>query len=140
MQPRPLTEAGADPARFTWAAAGAERGTLLFENCDIGQFDGVELVGHFAVGGVGWLIVTDCDCPYEETVFLHLLDAGLRPLERCTLGGAYTAGIVEGMDVIGPGRFRLLFPSSDTPQLITIEKRSSGLLGMATRWIHVSPG
>lgn len=135
-----MTESDADPWRFTLTNSGQEQGHLLYQGTDAGLFAGVELVAYFPVHGVGWLVVTDCDSPFEETVYLHLLAPDMTLIETRALGGAYTSGIVEGMERLGPNRFRILFPSREHPQLITIAPQTTGLLRKTTHWLHVTPG
>ena len=145
MQSRPFTEPGANPARFTFTPTTATDGILHHPDAQprtlartiARTIEGVDLVAHFPVGGIGWLIVTDCDCPFEEIVYLHLLGPTLRPLETTTLGGAYTPGIVGGMERLEPRRFRILFPSLDQPQIVTIEPRRRGLL-RRTIWFTIT--
>ena len=140
MQNRPFTDDSVAKDLFVFTPSDGEKGALRYDGSDVGMFAGVELVAYFAVDGVGWLVVTDCDCPFEEMVFLHLLKTDMSLIEMRSLGGAYTAGIVEGMERLGPAEFRLLFPSKEQAQFIAVAPRRRGLLGLATGWLHVTPG
>ena len=139
MQPRPITDDNGGSASFAFKQADDEQGILSFDGAEVGALAGVELVGYFVVPEAGWLVVTDCDCPFEEMVHLHLLGADLRVVESRALGGAYTPGIVEGMKRLAPARFRLLFPSRNHEHLITVERRVRRFFGRSKRWLHVTP-
>lgn len=139
MQPRPITEPGANPARFTFTPTTETQGTLHHPGAPPRTIEGAQLVAHFPVEGIGWLVVTDCDCPFEEIVYLHLLGPALEPIDTATLGAAYTPGIVDGMERLAPTRFRILFPSADQPQLVTIGPRRRGLLRLTKTWFTITP-
>ncbi len=49
------------------------------------KLEGVSLVDQYETDG-GYLIFTDCDCPYEELTFVTLLDKGFKPLHSKMLG------------------------------------------------------
>jgi hypothetical protein len=49
------------------------------------KLEGVSLVDQYETDG-GYLIFTDCDCPYEELTFVTLLDQGFKPLHSKMLG------------------------------------------------------
>ena len=49
------------------------------------RLEGVRLVDQYEMNG-GYLIFTDCDCPYEELTFVTLLDKGFKPLHSKMLG------------------------------------------------------
>lgn len=138
MQTRPVTETGADAARFRLGGpAGLERRRLLYEGRDVGSVAGEDLVAHFRVAGAGWLIVTDCDCPYEEMVYFHLLGGDFRRIETRHLGGIYAPGIVDDVRQEGPNRFSLTFPDAAVRQRITVEPRRAGWLRLCRRWVHI---
>jgi hypothetical protein len=140
MQPRPVTEDGANPARFTLAGpVDAATRRLLHEGREVGSVEGVDLVAHFRVDGIGWLIITDCDCPFEEMVFLHLFGDDLKPIETQTIGGMYVAGIVDDLEKRGPHCFALTFPDRQHRQMIVVEPRATGVIRKTTQWLHVMP-
>ena len=138
MQNRPIADTGADPGRFALVPLNDQQGRLLFDGAEAGTVAGLELVAYFEIAAVGWLVVTDCDCPFEELVYLHLLDGNLRPIQSHSLGGAYAPGIVEGMERLGPARFHLLFPSRDHGHMILVERRMQGLFRKTANWLHVT--
>jgi len=49
------------------------------------KLEGVCLVDQYETDG-GYLIFTDCDCPYEELTFVTLLAPGFKPLHSKMLG------------------------------------------------------
>ncbi|MBI2732188.1 MAG: hypothetical protein HYX44_02400 [Aquabacterium sp.] len=49
------------------------------------KLEGVSLVDQYETES-GYLIFTDCDCPYEELTFVTLLDKGFKPLHSKMLG------------------------------------------------------
>ena len=49
------------------------------------RLEGVRLVDQYEMNG-GYLIFTDCDCPYEELTFVTLLDKGFKPVHSKMLG------------------------------------------------------
>ena len=49
------------------------------------KLEGVRLVDQYETDG-GYLIFTDCDCPYEELTFVTLLNKDFKPLHSKMLG------------------------------------------------------
>jgi hypothetical protein len=49
------------------------------------KLEGVSLVDQYETES-GYLIFTDCDCPYEELTFVTLVDKGFKPLHSKMLG------------------------------------------------------
>ncbi|MEY4766514.1 MAG: hypothetical protein RI907_3187, partial [Pseudomonadota bacterium] len=49
------------------------------------KLEGVSLVDQYETDD-GYLIFTDCDCPYEELTFVTLLNKDFKPLHRKMLG------------------------------------------------------
>ena len=49
------------------------------------KLEGVRLVDQYETDS-GYLLVTDCDCPYEELTVVTLLDKGFKPLDSKLLG------------------------------------------------------
>lgn len=49
------------------------------------KLEGVRLVDQYEMNG-GYLIFTDCDCPYEELTFVTLLDERFKPVHSKMLG------------------------------------------------------
>jgi hypothetical protein len=62
------------------------------------KLEGVSLVDQYETDG-GYLIFTDCDCPYEELTFVTLLDQGFKPLHSKMLGPEEGRYRVEVADV-----------------------------------------
>lgn len=120
MQPRPITDPAPGSAPFTFTQITDTEGLLSHPGQSPATLKGAQLVASFPVEGIGTLIVTDCDCPFEELVYIHLLDPALTLLDTATLGGAYTPGIVQGMDRIGPRTFRIRFPDAGTSHRIEV--------------------
>jgi len=53
------------------------------------KLPGYSICGQFEIAD-GYLIVTDYDCPYEETTNFLLLDRQLRVLSRCSIGALFS--------------------------------------------------
>jgi hypothetical protein len=140
IQAQPVTEPGADPARFTLAECVARDATalLLHRGRAVGRIAGVSLVAHFPVEGVGWLVMTDCDCPFEEMLFLHLLDRNCRRLQTKSFGAPYCPGIVEDVMQTGPARFSFCFPGPYLRHDVYVRPERRGVLFWRTAWLHVS--
>jgi hypothetical protein len=113
------------PGRFSLQSGPSEGvGTLLHDGRPVGELAGVTIAAHFAIDGVGWLIVTDCDCPFEETIFLHLLGPDFTRLETLTMGEAYCPGIVTDIERTGPFSFGFCFPHDGYRHVLSISPTS----------------
>lgn len=136
-----ITDSGIDPARFTLRASSgdAPTRTLLHEGRPVAEIKGVDLVAHFAVEDIGWLLITDFDCPFEETVQVHLLDREFQPLDRFEFDEPYRPGVVESVVRLGETRFRLAFPDAEHRHLIEVAQREEGWFRTRTRWLLVTP-
>lgn len=64
----------------------ATHAPLLVDGVRTGyKLEGVRLVDQYETNG-GYLIFTDCDCPYEELTFVTLLGERFKPLHSKMLG------------------------------------------------------
>lgn len=64
----------------------ATHAPLLVDGLRTGyKLEGVSLVDQYETDG-GYLIFTDCDCPYEELTFVTLLNKDFKPLHNKMLG------------------------------------------------------
>jgi hypothetical protein len=59
------------------------------------------------------LFLTD-DIPHEESLGIHLLDAGLRLLDTARLGGPYSTGSFSSLELTEPGTVRFRFIGDTT--------------------------
>lgn len=61
---------------------------------------GRNLLGQFAID-TRYLVLLDADCPFEESLHLHLLDSRLRLLESAVIGAPYHTGSLERVSTDG---------------------------------------
>lgn len=127
-------------SRFTLAShAGSYEDWPLKTNLlDAGQPTTVELPGYvlryqFEVAA-GFLLVTDWDCPYEESTEFILLDRQLRLLQRISQNTPYSSWFIDTMSAIDQGRFLVLFGPED-PWVLTLR---SELTRTRRRWMTLS--
>ncbi len=64
----------------------------------------------FALADGRQLVFATLDCPYEEELLIVLADANGQVIARRRLGGAYTPGILTGVERQGPDSFTFRFP------------------------------
>lgn len=69
---------------------------------------GVVLEAAIACAGRYLLLLTS-DTPYEEMLDIHLLDAGLRPLDYARLGALYSTGHFCDLRLLEPNRISFQF-------------------------------
>lgn len=78
-----------------------------------GRALGTELGGHLLEAAVEadgrFLLFVSNDCPYEELLHLHLLDAQGQLLDSATLGGPYTTGRFAGPRLLDARRVGFAF-------------------------------
>jgi len=72
------------------------------------EIDGIVLEGAFATG-MGTLVLTTDDTPFEERLHIRLFAPDGRTLDRADLGHAYLGGIVRDVAVVSPNRLRFTF-------------------------------
>lgn len=56
-----------------------------------------------------YLLLTTDDCPFEEMLGIRLLDAGFNLLDSARIGGIYSTGSFDSLELIEPNRLRFLF-------------------------------
>jgi hypothetical protein len=73
---------------------------------------------------IGWLLVTDWDCPYEERTDVLLLDERLRITARRAFGAPYASWLLDRAEVVDARRLRLVFVGDETV-LVTVRARAA---------------
>lgn len=136
----PLTEDQAEQNRFALAELpnSQTKRTLLFRGQPVAQVKGLELKAHFLVPDIGWLIVTDFDCPYEELAFIHLLGKDFKILDSIKLGRIGCAGFFMDMKQSDPQAFVFEFPGEGDWHKLSVEPRTTGFIFKKTRWLNVT--
>ena len=135
-----ITDEGVDAARFALAPAPADVTVrrLLYEGRGVADLEGVDLAAHFRVGEVGWLLITDFDCPFDEAVRVHLLDDNFALLDTLRLGQPYTPGELGNIRRTGPTSVAFSFPDAQHVREVSVEPRQTGWLRRTTRWLRIT--
>lgn len=92
---RPLAAAGDDPAPSSRVLLHGRDSATIISGCVLEA--AVEAEGRYL------LFVTN-DCPYEELLHLHLLDAAGRALDSAALGMPYATGAFGNLRLLPPDR------------------------------------
>jgi hypothetical protein len=136
----PYTETGANKGRFELSNlddSKTER-TLNYLGNQVARVEGLRLDGHFQITGVGWLIVTDYDCMFEEAICFHLFDEDFQRLDFIALGKMYCPGILLHLSAVGEREFSFEFPGKNDWHKLWIEPWTEGFLFKKTRWLKVT--
>jgi hypothetical protein len=83
------------------------------------------------------LLLTD-DRPYEETLYVVLLDRQGTMLEQLTLEQPYAPGVLEGVEIVAPAVLRFRFFAGTIHEL-RIHARPRGLLRRRRLELRASP-
>lgn len=136
----PLTEEGAEQTRFEFADIpnSQTKRTLLFRGKAVAQIEGLELKAHFLVPDIGWLIVADFDCPFEELAMFHLLRDDFESLDSIRVGKMGCVGFFMDMKASGPHEFLFEFPDKGDWHKLLIEPWVEGFLLKKNRWLKVT--
>ncbi|MEZ5589305.1 MAG: hypothetical protein R3F53_00730 [Gammaproteobacteria bacterium] len=62
----------------------------------------------------GYLLITDCDCPFEEATSFILLSKALRLLACRTLSAPYESFLLERIEWLDASRCRAIFSRNDS--------------------------
>lgn len=142
LLPHAVTDDGVDPARFVLAPAPESVSVrrLLYEGRGVADLEGVDVAAHFEIDGIGWLVITDFDCPFEEAVRVHLLDHRFDVLETAKLGQPYTPGMVQNIRRTGPRSVSFTFPGPELVHEVEVAPHQTGRLRKRTRWLRLTSG
>ncbi len=84
------------------------RAALCAAHGKVGVIDGTHLEAQFR-GDECFIIFATVGDPWEEILFVHLLDASFRALDEIALGQIYTPGSVRSLRVCGAGSLAFSF-------------------------------
>ncbi|MGI4797129.1 MAG: hypothetical protein ACRYG8_24365 [Janthinobacterium lividum] len=137
LLPHAATDDGVEPGRFILAPEPEHVSVrrLLYDGRGVADLEGVDVAGHFQVDGVGWLVITDFDCPFEEAVRVYLLDEGFRVLETLRFGRPYVPGMVQDVRRTGPRSVAFTFPGPELVHEVEVQPRQTGWSWNKTRWL-----
>lgn len=76
------------------------------------KLSGYNLLHQFAVTS-GYLLITDFDCPFEETTVFTLLDPALQILAKKSLGVPYGSFLLDRVEVKGPNELIVVLYDND---------------------------
>ncbi|HEY1014313.1 MAG TPA: hypothetical protein VGE07_16490 [Herpetosiphonaceae bacterium] len=80
----------------------------------------------------GYLIVTSCDCPFEERTTFHLLDGAYRIRSELSCFTPYATWLLEAMEPLGDRAFQVVFFNDDR-YLLRVRPRPRWLGGWFLR-------
>lgn len=80
----------------------------------------------------GYLLVTSCECMFEERTTFYLLDAGYRILSRLSCFTAYATWLLEAMEPLGEREFLVVFFNDDR-YILRLRPRPRWLGGWSLR-------
>ena len=66
------------------------------------SLSGQSLEGQFELPDGRFVLVMTEDCPYEETMTIHLLDSDFQSVDRLEYGSSYESFIVERCEAMNP--------------------------------------
>ena len=73
---------------------------------------GYHLLQQLKIGS-GYLLVTDCDCPFDEATSFIVLDSTIRTVAVRTLFASYGSFNLDRIEWINPSRFWAVFAHED---------------------------
>jgi hypothetical protein len=57
----------------------------------------------------GWIVITNDDCPFEESLNITYLNSKLEILDEVTIGWMYATGSLKNFEIVGADTFQFNF-------------------------------
>ena len=103
------------------------------------SLSGKSLEGQFQLPDGRFVLVMTEDCPYEETMTIHLLDREFQSIDRLEYGSSYESFIIESCEAIGATQLKIKTSHAGFTLSIAGERLASFLQSSAEkllgRWV-----
>lgn len=111
-----------------WAAREDDRSkaSVGFRGNEVGlTLNGCFLNAQYQIGPQ-FLLLTTAGTPYEESLFIYLLDSGFKSLDQLELGQPYTPGGLRNLRIAGDQELEFSFFGEDLWRLKVLERPRFG--------------
>jgi len=136
----PIHEGSADKGRFELSRLDESKSErmLNYQGHPVARVQGLRLAAYFHITDLGWLIVTDYDCPFEEAICFHLFDEKFGRMDVFQLGKLYSPGFLLHISAVGEREFSFEFPGKGDWHKLLIEPWTEGFFFKKNRWLKVT--